>query len=443
MVLGIAFNLGLLGWFKYSAFFVDNINAVAGTSFSLGTIILPLAISFFTFQQIAYLIDVYRGLVVETGLLRYCLFVTFFPQLIAGPIVHHSEMLPQFARRVGSGFSSRHFAVGVTIFTIGLIKKLAIADPLGHHADRVFEIAAYGDPLTFVSAWYGTVAFGLQIYFDFSGYSDMAIGLARMFGVRLPLNFDSPYKAVNIIEFWRRWHMTLSRFLRDHLYIPLGGNRRGRLRRHANLMSVMLLGGLWHGASWNFVIWGGLHGLFLLVNHAWRGLRGALGWSGDGSTALGRGLSWALTLFAVFFAWAFFRAQGWDAAMVIIDGLTGRAGVIIPDSYSVRLGPLVPLLADLGVQFGVEPDAAVYPTRGDLGQIVLVLMIVLAAPNTQQLMAETEPALGYRATDGRPAAALFRWRPDAVTGAFTAAACFCGLVLLFRQASNAFIYFQF
>ena len=237
-------------------------------------------------------------------------------------------------RRVGSGFSSRHFAVGVTIFTIGLIKKLAIADPLGHHADRVFEIAAYGDPLTFVSAWYGTVAFGLQIYFDFSGYSDMAIGLARMFGVRLPLNFDSPYKAVNIIELWRRWHMTLSRFLRDHLYIPLGGNRRGRLRRHANLMSVMLLGGLWHGASWNFVIWGGLHGLFLLVNHAWRGLRGALGWSGDGSTALGRGLSWALTLFAVFFAWAFFRAQGWDAAMVIIDGLTGRAGVIIPDSYS-------------------------------------------------------------------------------------------------------------
>jgi alginate O-acetyltransferase complex protein AlgI len=205
----------------------------------------------------------------------------------------------------------------------------------------------------------------------------------------------------------------------------------------------MLLGGLWHGASWNFVIWGGLHGLFLLVNHAWRNFRYALGWSGEGSTLVGRSLSRALTLFTVFFAWAFFRAEGWDAAMIIIDGLTGRAGVIIPDSYAVRLGILAPLLADLGVQFGVEPDAAVYPTRGDLGQVVLVLMIVLAAPNTQQIMAETEPALGCPATEGRPAAALFRWRPNAVTGAFTAAACFGGLALLFRQASNAFIYFQF
>ncbi len=439
----IVFNLGLLGWFKYVNFFIDNINALAGSSISVGAVVLPIGISFFTFQQIAYLVDVYRGLAREPGFHRYCLFVTFFPQLIAGPIVHHSEMLPQFSRRMGKGFNYDHFSAGITIFAIGLIKKLAIADPLGVQADRIFEMASFGDPITFITAWYGTMAFGLQIYFDFSGYSDMAIGLARLFGIRLPLNFDSPYKAGNIIDFWRRWHITLTRFLRDYLYFPLGGNRKGPVRRYINLTAVMLLGGLWHGASWNFIVWGGIHGIFLMINHGWRALRRAAGMTPTGSSLWGSIVSRIIMLAGVFFAWSIFRAEDWQSAIVMINGLLGQSGFFLPDSYAVRLGQLAPLLESLGVQFAVGPDPSVYPTRSDLGQLLAIMLIVLFAPSTQEWMERSGPTLDIQPQQAPGFFARMQWRPNAFTGATVAVACISGLVLLLQQASNAFIYFQF
>ena len=260
--MGIGLNLGLLAWFKYANFLAASINNLAGTSLSFGDIVLPLAISFFTFQQIAFLVDAYRGLADEPNIGRYGLFVTFFPQLIAGPIVHHAEILPQYAQRDSIRLKADNLSIGLTIFAVGLFKKVVFADSMGAYADTVFQAAALGDTVSFVSAWAAAAAFSLEIYFDFSGYTDMAIGIARMFGVRLPLNFDSPYKSTSIIDFWRRWHITLSRFLRDYLYYPLGGNRNGTGRRYGNLMVVMLLGGLWHGAAWTFVFWGALHGLF-------------------------------------------------------------------------------------------------------------------------------------------------------------------------------------
>lgn len=232
-------------------------------------VILPIGISFYTFTQIAFLVDTFQGKVNEYRFTHYLLFVTYFPHLIAGPVLHHKEMMPQFADSKIYKFSATDFAVGITIFCIGLAKKVLIADNLAPYASPLFSGAA--SP-SFLVAWGGVLAYTFQLYFDFSAYSDMAIGLSRLFGVKLPLNFNSPYKAVNISEFWRRWHMTLSRFLKDYLYIPLGGNRTGTIRRYRNLITVMLLGGLWHGAGCNFVIWGGLHGVYLIIHQGWRKL---------------------------------------------------------------------------------------------------------------------------------------------------------------------------
>ncbi|MBW1885321.1 MAG: MBOAT family protein, partial [Deltaproteobacteria bacterium] len=269
MGLAVAANIAILAQFKYLEFLVEAAAALVGIEMPLVRAIPPLAISFFTFQQIAYVVDVHRGQPAERNLLRYGLFVCFFPQLIAGPIVHHKEMLPQF-NRASSALSPQDLATGVTLFAIGLFKKVVVADGIVVWVTPVFEAAKFGG-LAMLDAWAGTLAYTLQLYFDFSGYCDMAIGLGLMFGFRLPLNFDSPYRASSIIDFWRRWHQTLSRFLRDYLYFGLGGNRLGPTRRQINLMLTMLLGGLWHGANWTFLIWGGLHGCYLMLNHAWRG----------------------------------------------------------------------------------------------------------------------------------------------------------------------------
>jgi D-alanyl-lipoteichoic acid acyltransferase DltB (MBOAT superfamily) len=303
---------------------------VTGSGIGAETILLPLAISFFTFQQIAYLVDAYEGLTREYNFLHYCLFVTFFPQLIAGPIVHHREMLPQFASDTIYRFNQSTFTAGLTTFCLGLFKKVIIADGAATYATPVFDAAEAGEILTFFEAWTGAFGYTIQLYFDFSGYSDMAIGLGMMFGIRLPLNFFSPYKAVNIIDFWRRWHMTLSRFLRDYLYIPLGGSRRGKVRRYVNLMVTMLLGGLWHGAGWTFVAWGALHGFYLVVNHAWHAVRRSLGHNLEKTTLAGRTLSRIVTLTAVIFAWVLFRAESFGGAMSIISGMVGLNGFALP-----------------------------------------------------------------------------------------------------------------
>jgi D-alanyl-lipoteichoic acid acyltransferase DltB (MBOAT superfamily) len=352
MLTGVAANLGLLGYYKYANFFVDNINAAAGTGIELPPIILPLAISFFTFQQIAYLVDAYKGATREYNFLHYCLFVTFFPQLIAGPIVHHKEMLPQFANESTYRLNSECFVRGVTLFLIGLFKKVILADGVAAYSTPVFDSANLGIPLTIFEAWGGALAYSFQLYFDFSAYSDMAVGLGLMFGVRLPLNFYSPYKATSIIDFWRRWHITLSRFLRDYLYIPLGGNRKGPLRRYVNLLVTMLLGGLWHGAGWTFVLWGALHGLYLSINHAWINLRKLAGHDGQRkSSKTGRVVAISLTFIAVVISWVMFRAENLETAITMYRAMFGFNGISLPESLLGRLGTLQDELVAVGVQF--------------------------------------------------------------------------------------------
>jgi D-alanyl-lipoteichoic acid acyltransferase DltB (MBOAT superfamily) len=387
LVAGVAANLGLLGYFKYANFFVENLNSVTGLSFSIGQIALPLGISFFTFQQIAFLVDVYRGKAREYDFLHYCLFVTFFPQLIAGPIVHHGEMLPQFMRSETFRMRWENLAVGLSMLILGLFKKVVIADGMAQYANPVFDMAEAGGAIGLFEAWRGAVAYSFQIYFDFSGYSEMAMGLARLFGIRLPLNFYSPYRSTSIIEFWRRWHMTLSRFLRDYLYFPLGGNRRGRGRRYANLMVTMLLGGLWHGAGWTFVAWGALHGVYLVINHAWRSL---------GRVFPGSGAAWldpiyrCLTYISVVVAWVLFRADSLTAATAIFRGMSGVNGVAAPFD-----------LARFGASGTRAALSALAPARGpldDLGgtlAIVAVLLLVWFMPNVPQLMRRFDPAVGW------------------------------------------------
>lgn len=404
---GIAGNLALLAYFKYSVFIVENVGALAGLDFTIRAVVLPLGISFFTFQQIAYLVDAAEGEASEYRFLDYCLFVTFFPQLIAGPIVHHREMMPQFQRPEAMRFSHADFAMGLTFFVAGLWKKVVLADTLATFATPVFAIA--GDqPLTASEAWTGAIAYALQLYFDFSGYSDMAIGLGLLFGIRLPFNFASPYKAVDIIDFWRRWHMTLSQFLRDYLYVPLGGNRKGRARRYVNLFLTMLLGGLWHGAGWTFVIWGALHGVFLIVNHGWRALRSSLGWTPTG-TAAGVWLARGITFLCVTVAWVFFRAESVGEAAGMLRAMAGVNGwLAAPLNFT-----------DL------------YEYRDQI-LIAVLLAVALLAPNTQEwIMGE-----------GRVrAVAVPRWRFTPVW-AGVAAACFL-FTLTRLSAVSEFIYFNF
>lgn len=296
LVSGISVNLALIGYYKYAGFLSDAIAMMSGADFHLTGIVLPLAISFFTFQQIAFLVDAYRHEAEEFDFQNYVLFVTFFPQLIAGPIVHHKEMMPQFSRlKIGQDFWES-FAVGLSVFIIGLFKKAVLADGFAIYATPVFDLSLTGQKIDFLTAWAGALAYTFQLYFDFSGYSDMAIGLGLMFGIRLPLNFFSPYKALNIIEFWRRWHMTLSRFLRDYLYFPLGGNRKGKARRYINLMLTMVLGGLWHGAGWTFVLWGSLHGSYLIINHGWHAIKPDFGSQNLWLRRAGRVLALTITL---------------------------------------------------------------------------------------------------------------------------------------------------
>ena len=258
LIAALVGNLGLLGYFKYANFFLTTAGALTGSHYPTLDLILPLGISFFTFTQTAFLIDVWRGVAREYRFIHYLLFVTYFPHLIAGPILHHGQMMPQFAApETFARINPRNVAAGMTAFTFGLAKKVLIADNLSLYASALFNSASDGHAPMLVEAWTGALSYALQLYFDFSGYSDMAIGMSLMLNVRLPANFDSPYKATSIIDFWRRWHMTLSAFLRDYLYIPLGGNRKGKVRRYLNLMFTMLLGGLWHGAGWTYVVWGG------------------------------------------------------------------------------------------------------------------------------------------------------------------------------------------
>ena len=433
LIAGITANLLLLGYYKYADFFVSNVNAF-GAQITPPGVILPLGISFFTFTQIAFLVDVYQRKATEFRFVHYGLFVTYFPHLIAGPVLHHKEMMPQFARAESYRFDWENFAVGFTIFFIGLAKKVLIADNVGEYARPVFEAPGKGIALSAVDAWGGALAYTFQLYFDFSGYSDMAIGLSRMMGVKLPLNFASPYKATSIIDFWRCWHMTLSRFLRDYLYVPLGGNRKGTARRYLNLMLTMVLGGLWHGANWTFVAWGALHGAYLLINHAWRRLKQRLGCARESGPAA-RFFATALTFFAVVLAWVYFRSDNLAHANTIVSAMAGANGVTLPYRWLEKLGAAGTWLSAQGVVFQNTP---VFGGGTQVNWLLACALIVWLAPNTQQLLRGYQPALGVEDAGGLR---VLRWRPTGVWLAFVAALAVLGILSL--SAFSEFIYFQF
>jgi D-alanyl-lipoteichoic acid acyltransferase DltB (MBOAT superfamily) len=326
LIFAIATNLLLLAYYKYANFFLGSVDVLTGANWQMANIILPLGISFFTFTQIAFLVDTYQGKVREFNFVHYVLFVTYFPHLIAGPVLHHKDMMPQFAHAATYRINWLNVATGLLLFTLGLCKKTLGADELAPFATAIFNGVQHGMTSglvpTIYEAWSGALAYTLQIYFDFSGYTDMALGIALMFNIRLPINFNSPYKSTSIIEFWRRWHITLSTFLRDYLYIPLGGNRHGKLRRYGNLFATMLLGGLWHGAGWTFVVWGALHGFYLTLNHLWRELIAEkyLRWLPNWLGAITGG---ALTFIAVVAAWVVFRADSISQASVMLQAMFG------------------------------------------------------------------------------------------------------------------------
>jgi D-alanyl-lipoteichoic acid acyltransferase DltB (MBOAT superfamily) len=367
LTVGIAVNLSAIALFKYADFGIATINALTGAGVGYVSLVLPLGISFFTFQQIAYLVDCHQGKAERTGPVEYALFVTFFPQLIAGPIVHHREMLHQL--RVPAPVTDRLFAQGVFLLVSGLAKKVLIADSLAPWADIGF---ANPEGIGLIGAWTATLAYSLQLYFDFSGYSEMAMGLACLFGITLPTNFYSPYKATNIADFWRRWHITLGRFLRQYLYIPLGGSRHGSSRTLIALSVTMLLGGLWHGAGWTFVLWGALHGLFLCVYYGWQ----KIGWRLPNRVGQG------LTLLAVILAWVPFRADSWADAVAMWHGLAGLNGLHAPPF-------IAQLLQDVG--FSVVARHEHY-----VGWEIIVLLCGLAfvttQPNVHERWAQYQPS---------------------------------------------------
>jgi len=438
LTVGIAANLGMLAYFKYANFFVDNINTLANTNFYLESIILPLAISFFTFQQVSYLVDAYQGKTREYNFLHYCLFVTFFPQMIAGPIVHHKEMLPQFGKKAIFTLNPEALSVGLTIFFFGLFKKVIIADGLAIYATPVFEAVKHGYVLSFLEAWVGAISYSLQIYFDFSGYSDMAIGLAYMFGIRIPLNFNSPYKSKNIIDFWRRWHISLSRFLRDYLYIPLGGNRCGEPRRYSNIMITMLLGGLWHGAAWTFVIWGGLHGMFLLINQLWIKIKLRFGYHTE--NLLAKGSARVLTFLSVVVAWVFFRADSVGSAMTILRSMAGYNGFALPEKFLAKFGVLALSLQDAGINFC---QMHYFKGSNDVVYIAAALLTAWFAPNVQQMANQLTPYINIM-TKGRKlpdAPVWLQWQPSRKWAAILTI-CILASILSLSRASE-FLYFQF
>jgi alginate O-acetyltransferase complex protein AlgI len=430
LIAAITVNLLLLGFYKYLDFFLSVANDAIGTHLALLRIVLPIGISFFTFTQIAFLVDAYRGLAREYNFVHYLLFATYFPHLIAGPILHHAEIMPQFSSASPYRMSARSFGIGLTVFGIGLAKKVLVADPFGDMASGIFSAAHGGLQIRLVAAWVGVMAYTFQLYFDFSGYSDMAIGIARLFGIDLPINFFSPYKSTSIIQFWQRWHMTLSRFLRDYLYFPLGGNRKGKLRRYANLMITMLLGGLWHGANYTFLIWGGLHGCYLMANHAWR----AVGWRAHRSSRLATFVAGAITVLAVVVAWVFFRAEDMPTAFNVLSGMAGANGIAVHDAsswfwlISRQLFPGYVVVSEGALQhLQVFPDPVELVVR-----FVGAAIILWAMPNTRQITERIESACASDCAEP-----FYRYAVPAVSGVLLV------YVLSRMQKVSTFLYFQF
>jgi len=357
----------LLGYFKYTDFLLENFNGIFGSNIPLPHIILPLGISFFTFTQIAFLVDAYRKEAKEYSLVNYMLFVTYFPHLLAGPILHHKEMMPQFASKYNWVKNYRNIALGLFIFSIGLFKKVVIADTFAPWATAGFDTAT---TLNLIEAWATSLSYTFQLYFDFSGYCDMAIGISLMFNIKLPINFNSPYKALSIQDFWRRWHMTLSRFLRDYIYIPLGGNRKGNARTYVNLLSTFLIGGLWHGAGWTFIIWGALHGIALAIHRLWQSL-GFKMWTW---------FAWFITFNFINITWIFFRAKDFESAMKVLKGMF-KGNLVISQEFANVINYLNPMINYFKLT-GVKYTGIVNIYM--LEMIVLAFVLVLGFRNSME-----------------------------------------------------------
>jgi alginate O-acetyltransferase complex protein AlgI len=455
---GIVFNLCFVGYFKYLGFGEQALNDLFGTGLLLNQVVLPLGISFITFQKIAFLVDVHAGRVSRFTFREYALFVLFFPQLIAGPIVHYREMMPQF-RAAPCRFDSENASVGLSLFCFGLAKKLILADPLGTVVGPLYEKAASGTPPSLAEAWIAALGFTLQIYFDFSGYCDMALGLARLFGIKLPVNFNSPLKARSIIDFWSRWHITLTRFLTAYLYMPMtlammrrrsaGGKPAVSARDMgaSGFVSVlamptiltMLASGLWHGAGYTFLLWGLLHGVLLCINHAWRLIRPRL-WPDTASYKQRMApVAFLLTFLAVVSTMVLFRSPSVAAAVVLWKGMIGRYGATLPQAILSRLGPLGGLLHTLGFQPAWTSGSFLLSAGA---RIVVLLFIALALPNTLELLACYEPALGVKPAKPRGRLpGLVAWRPNGAWAAGLAVVALAGMLSL--GGLHEFLYWQF
>lgn len=451
LILAIVCNIALLGYYKYFGFLAENITYFLGFELVVRDVILPLGISFFTFTQIAYLVDTYQGKVKEYNFIHYLLFVTYFPHLIAGPVLHHKEMMPQFAKKSTCQVNWENVSLGLAVFVIGLFKKVAIADSMGEFSSPIFDAVQIGRHPMFFESWVGALSYTLQLYFDFSAYSDMAVGLSLMFNVRLPMNFNSPYKATSIIDFWRRWHMTLSRFLRDYLYIPLGGSRETKFRRYLNLMITMLLGGLWHGAGWTFIVWGGMHGLYLMINHGWRSLTKGVGVNLAGKYF--RLLSGLLTFLAVVLGWVFFRADSLATAIDMLRGMCGLNGISVHQVFAKYI-PAISQLFHFNVSVSGFSPILGPVVHVAMFQIFLGLCLVFIAPNTYQIMRRFRPTLDYvdepsvgdrgiNSILSTKIMGLVEWVPSKMQGILYGVIFYMALSYMSSSSKSEFLYFQF
>ena len=463
LIAGIVANVCLLGYYKYAGFLVQVVDGVSGAAFPIPDIALPLAISFFTFQQIAFLVDSYDNVAEEASFANYSMFISFFPHLIAGPITHHKEMLPQFADRRIFRPQPDLIALGLTLFLLGLCKKVILADSVATWVRPVFEAAAGGSAPDLFQSWLAAVGYALQIYFDFSGYTDMAIGLGMLFGIRLPRNFDSPYKTRNIIDYWSRWHMTLTRFLTAYIYNPITlsltrarlragkpGLKRGKTTPGAFLVLVaqptlitMFLSGLWHGAGFQFIIFGVLHGFYLAVNHAWRTLKANWGWTVDSSNKLLRAGAVLTTFVCVIIALVFFRSRNVQTALDILAGMVGLHGALLPFDYD-RIPGVWRIATMVHIGFGPVD----FPTTEALF-VAFLLVIVWALPNTQQWLRRFETGLGSQPKasvfehQGGVLRRLFVWRPTVAFGVIVGCVGFFSLMRALSAAPSEFLYFKF
>lgn len=438
LVLSLIFNLLGLAFFKYANFFIETINLLNIDALNITPIdiALPIGISFFTFTQIAFLVDSYIGHAKESSLIRYTLFVSYFPHLIAGPVLHHKEMMPQFSNKLTRLISWPNISLGLSIFFIGLFKKTVIADGISSPIPGIFSIATNQTSINFYDAWGAALSYALQIYFDFSGYSDMAIGISLLFGIYLPINFNSPYKSKNIIEFWRRWHITLSRFLKDYLYIPLGGNKRSPMRRYINLLATMILGGFWHGAAWTYLIWGLLHGIYLIINHAWRKIMTTIfdrQYTSIESHWLYSFFTLAITFLACTIAWVFFRAPNLESALNLIGSMLNPT--TIPQEWLSKWG-------DLGkkiIESGYTDTQSTPLIKGvHFLWISLLLGFVFSAPNTQEMFQKYK----ISTSEAMPNSQTFiQWKMNKLWLVVTV--LIATFAILNISELSEFIYFQF